>query len=187
MLFVLAGAAVAAAAAMIFTPMAFAVAYLSVVILSLWEAIGVIALSIPVLMILIAGAPLIPGRNWTWRLPLTASIFAFLASVAMGIEYLLYARGAMPRTLSFGFHPVGILVLAVLALLLLIEGLLSKSNQKRAARAGEGQCSNCGYDLRATPDRCPECGTLVQGQASMGFWNRKTNAATAPPASGPTR
>jgi hypothetical protein len=55
---------------------------------------------------------------------------------------------------------IDILILANAAVLLfLIRRDFRRRRQAReAAQAPSGLCPSCGYDLRATPNRCPECG-----------------------------
>ena len=46
----------------------------------------------------------------------------------------------------------------LLAAILPIRRFAAYRESRRAKQVGH--CTNCGYDLRATPHRCPECGTI---------------------------
>jgi hypothetical protein len=59
--------------------------------------------------------------------------------------------------LSFRLWPVAV-VAAV------IPGLWVRRRIRQARRARMGWCLSCGYDLHATPERCPECGAVSKGR-----------------------
>lgn len=47
------------------------------------------------------------------------------------------------------------------------RGVVWSRERRRRKLRREGRCIGCGYDLRATPGRCPECGLEVgEGQGS---------------------
>jgi hypothetical protein len=57
--------------------------------------------------------------------------------------------------LPFGY-PLGVALLATMVLALPL-----RTHLRRYRRRNAGQCEECGYDIRATPHRCPECGTVL--------------------------
>lgn len=87
-----------------------------------------------------SGATLAP-RRWT---------ALWFCSILNGIEDTAAPTVAIPL-----WFPV---------LLFLATGTAVLMNGK-GKQFGRGFCRQCGYDLRASPDRCPECGTELVERA----------------------
>jgi hypothetical protein len=90
-----------------------------------------------------------------------------------GYGPLMPPRGRTP-TAGFMLHKVGReegfigfflllpmpFVVALFAILPLADAILIRRRRRRGRRLAAGLCVRCGYDLRASPDRCPECGEM---------------------------
>ena len=83
------------------------------------------------------------------------------ADIAVLIEDLLRAR----RLRAFGLRSVllSVVVLAVVTFADLVVG--SFLARRRGLRVGV--CRVCGYDVRATPVRCPECGASAEREEAV--------------------
>jgi hypothetical protein len=61
-----------------------------------------------------------------------------------------------------GFQPPGALVMGLLLAIPVARVFgYGWTSWKRRRRIAAGLCSHCGYDVRATPERCPECGETL--------------------------
>jgi hypothetical protein len=57
-----------------------------------------------------------------------------------------------------GFQAIAIPYWFIVLLTALGPVMVWRRRRQTLRRRQVGQCPGCGYDLRATPDRCPECG-----------------------------
>jgi hypothetical protein len=71
-----------------------------------------------------------------------------------------YARGDDEGRPGGPFQVVGVPYWFLFTAVAVPTVLLLRRHRVASRRRAAALCATCGYDCRATPDRCPECGTI---------------------------
>jgi hypothetical protein len=122
--------------------------------------VGVLSGSGGLGLVVVTAPPGVPGNDgWDWRR---------LEPEYGGWDWRGMGKGALgfygfsARDSASGMRLVGTCLPA--PLVLLSFAALPALSLRRRRRDQPGLCWRCGYDLRATPDRCPECGQAGAGR-----------------------
>jgi hypothetical protein len=102
-----------------------------------------------------------PGYHGVWPGRATSECNLLAINFKRGINYeplLSSFRPAGPCGPFYSVHAYHPLAIALAALPGAV--ILTRRWQSRT-RSSAGLCIQCGYDLRATPDQCPECGAVA--------------------------
>ena len=99
-------------------------------------------------------------QRWEWRLikyrrPLTTPTDSAFWKRRIGVDWAHYNNGMSLYVIAIP-HPL----LAAITFVPAIVIVKQVRAARRRARLKAGRCPTCGYDLRATTQRCPECGTI---------------------------
>jgi hypothetical protein len=70
-------------------------------------------------------------------------------------------------TLGAGFVMIWVVISVLISVLIIVSTLKGIQRRTMLRRFYAGQCVRCGYDLRGSPQQCPECGMFPdKGQAA---------------------
>jgi hypothetical protein len=97
---------------------------------------------------------------------------ARLDDTCTGLEPLLLDREVLGFTWTRAkdsngdLRVVGVPHVAVVIALAVPAAIITLRSVRRWRRGLRGHCVDCGYDVRATPERCPECGSHAGSTAA---------------------
>jgi hypothetical protein len=108
-------------------------------------------------------------RRYADRPPMAASFWNDIHTFRAERTDMGYSCGGMFFGCSFDYiagdarHDVTVASWFVASCTSLAPATFAARRVRRRRRLRDGACDRCGYDLRASPERCPECGTVRPG------------------------
>jgi hypothetical protein len=106
-----------------------------------------------------------PRTRWRWQTdkPMLVGGGTHLKHFWQRRGFNYSSDGPMSRDGRMGHHVAAVPLWFMVQTTAVLPALWIAQFRRRRIllrRAAEGWCLACGYDLRATPDRCPECGAM---------------------------